>query len=383
MDGEGGSGYLGDGAVQRGPQKIQTLSGDMEKKLLSQDLAKERDSDEDGGPRARLEVDSDVSLDEDEENDIVPDDAVEADPKKENWAEVLTKVRRKNNTGPKGVKADYEEAKAIMRRRIETKKLQDLEAFKRQGYGATTTEESISYHSRAQRGLVGSHVRKYDADAEDNSDEDGDSDDDDEAFLAAYRQHRMDQMSGLNALPKFGRVIPVDKFQFLDEIDNADPRTFVVTHIYEEYIAACRKMNQVLEQLAQKQSHVKICKLVATEADQTLSHRALPAFLVYRAGEIVNDSSVAINENEFGSGDFGLSDLEFFFSSRYGIEMQGVDVSASERAKSRVDMDADQNEDKWQSSSAQSLGRVDLLQNRVSKLSIRRANAADEDDDDW
>lgn len=324
------------------------------------------------------------SLDEDEENEIVPDEDDEVDPKKENWSEVLTKIRRKNNTGPKGVKADYEEAKAIMRRRNETKKLQDLESFRRQAYGATTTEESISYNSLAQRGLTGSHVRKYDADAEDNSD-DADSDDDDGAFLEAYRQARMQQMSGFHSLPQFGRVIAVDKFQFLDEIDNADPRTYVVTHIYEDYIAACRKMNIVLEQLAQKQSHVKILKLVATDADQTLSHRALPAFLVYKGGEMVNDSAVAINENEFGSGEFGLSDIEFFFSSRYGIEMQGVDVSATERAQQMYAGAEDAlNEDKWQSSSAQTLGRVDLLGSRVSKISLRnRGGDNDDDDDDW
>ncbi|CAK9030862.1 Phosducin-like protein (PHLP) [Durusdinium trenchii] len=318
-------------------KSVQTISGDLEKKLLSQDLAKEKDSDEDGGAKARVEFDSDFSLSEEEEN--APE---EADPfeGQENWSEVLTKVRKKNNTGAKGVKADYEEAKMIMRRRNETKRLQDAENFKR----------------------------------EDNSD-----DSDDEEFLAMYRAQRVNQMTSLNELPKFGRVIPLDKFGFLDAVDEADPRTFVIVHIYEEYIVACQRMNKILEEVAMRHPYLKICKLVATEASQTLSHRALPAFIVYKGQELVNEAGVGVNENEFGTGHFTASEVEFFFASKYGIRLQGVDVSEQERNKglSYGDSAGGDTSDKWQSSSGQSIGRVNLLQSRVSRMTVR------DDDDDW
>ena len=34
--------------------------------------------------------------------------------------------------------------------------------------------------------------------------------------------------------PKFGRPIEVKKFEFLDHVEEADPRTFVVVHLYED-----------------------------------------------------------------------------------------------------------------------------------------------------
>mmetsp|Transcript_19101 Transcript_19101/g.48301 ORF Transcript_19101/g.48301 Transcript_19101/m.48301 type:complete len:184 (-) Transcript_19101:744-1295(-) len=173
---------------------LQTLSGDLERKLLSQDLAKEHESDEDGGPRARFELDSDFSLSEEEENPN-PDEQV-VDDGKENWSEILTKTRAKHNTGPKGVRADYNEARHIMRRRNETKRMQDEEAFKRAAYGSKLNGESVSFSSNA-KGLAGSHLQKYDADEEDNS---AGSDSDDEEFLAAYREQRLRKLQGFTQL---------------------------------------------------------------------------------------------------------------------------------------------------------------------------------------
>jgi len=358
-----------------GGGKLKTMSGDMEKRLLSQDLLKEASSDEDGGDRARVEMDSDFSIEEEEEGDV-PVQAKDPDPfeGRENWSELLTKRRSKHNTGPKGVKADYMEAQAIMRRRNETKRLQEMEAFKRAG-GVTTNKESISYNSTK---LLLRQLKKDEGSDADDEDDGDDSD----GFLRAYRAKRLAEVNSLSQLPRFGKVIPVDKFQFLDETDNADPRTFVVTHLFEDYLESCRKMNLVLDQLAQRQPHIKILKLKATEASQTLSHRALPAFLVYKNKEIVNDSSIAVDAKQFENGVFGVSDMEFFFSSRYGIDMQGVDVSAEERRKELQALEVSEQEpgEKWQSHQSQTLGRVNLLSNRVSKLSMQ--NDAN-DDDDW
>jgi len=231
----------------------------------------------------------------------------------------------------------------------------------REAAGTTFQGASSSYSS---------HLKKYDADEEDNSS------DDDEEFFAAYREQRLNTLNNLSQLPQFGRVIYVEKFGFLDEVDNADPRTFVITHVYEEYIAACRRMNSVLDQLAAKHPYLKILKLVATEASQTLSHRALPAFLVYKDKEMVNESSVGVNEHEFG-GTFDVPEVEFFLSSRYGIELANVDVSSSERQQSNRD-DSTQADGSWDPREKPTIGKVNLLGQRLGKtLNLQN------DDDDW
>lgn len=74
-----------------------------------------------------------------------------------------------------------------------------------------------------------------------------------------------------------------------------------------DYIANCRRMNDALQRIAARHKHVKFLRLKATEASQTLSHRALPAFLVYKAGQLVNDSSVDVVKQYF-DGDVNFSD---------------------------------------------------------------------------
>jgi hypothetical protein len=100
--------------------QVKVLDGDIERRLLHKDLLKEADSDEDGGVKTRVELDSDFSEEEEEENPdldkLAQEKAMQGTG--ENWSEVLTKHRSKHNTGAKGVKADYNEAKAIVKRRV-------------------------------------------------------------------------------------------------------------------------------------------------------------------------------------------------------------------------------------------------------------------------
>lgn len=125
---------------------------------------------------------------------------------------------------------------------------------------------------------------------------------------------------------QYGRLLSVDKFQFVSEVDNADPKSFVVIHLYEDYILTCSRMNDILKTLASRHSHIKFLKLKATEADQTLTHRALPAFLVYKNKKLVKDSSIDIVKSEFqGNEKFTAEDVEYLLINKYGIQLYGVD----------------------------------------------------------
>jgi len=173
--------------------------------------------------------------------------------------------------------------------------------------------------------------------------------------------------------PQFGRVKYVDKFQFLDETDNADPSTFVVVHVYEEYINSCKRLNGVFDELAAKFPHVKFLKMEATDASQTLSHRALPAILVYRCAELVHEATERV-PSYLGTEDFTATEIEWLLASKYGINLPGVDVSDKEKTMLNEADSTLTNE--WGSKSgAPILGRVSLTASRVSKT----RNAEDED----
>uniref|UniRef100_A0A7S3PR85 Phosducin domain-containing protein n=1 Tax=Aplanochytrium stocchinoi TaxID=215587 RepID=A0A7S3PR85_9STRA len=346
------------------------ISNELERKYLTQDLLQERDSDEDGGEKTRYVIDSDFSWSSEEENaKPVKEDAPHPD---RDWSKLLTKQRKYGNTGPKGVKADYEEAQRIIRRQNETKVLKDREEFRRQALGNSSSGTSLSYASQ-KKGISGSLVKSYDADDEIEID-------DGEAIILKMRKMRLQQMKELAALPQWGRVLQVSKFQFVDEVDKADPRTPVVVHLFEDYINACRRMNDILDRLASKHPFIKFIKLKATDADQTLSHSALPAFMVYVNGQLVNEAGVNVVNTEIGNDLFTDTDVEWLLAAKYGINIPGVDISAAEKDSAGIEKHAAQAQADKEGAVQNDDGYISLTARRLYKAN---RDEDDEDNDSW
>lgn len=74
-----------------------------------------------------------------------------------------------------------------------------------------------------------------------------DEDDDDEEFMNTYRRQRLEQLKGTAGRPQFGQIREAERAGFVSAVDTEDPRTYVVVHLYEPYIGACRRMNRFLE----------------------------------------------------------------------------------------------------------------------------------------
>ena len=166
---------------------------------------------------------------------------METGPEGINWSKLLTKQRSKGNTGAKGVKADFEEATRIKTRMNESDRLKKREHMKAMGRGNRSTKAAQSY----------SATNGYAYEADDESDEYDDFlEDEDERALEAFRAMRMKQLMSASAVPQYGRFQEVGKYEFLDEVDHADARTFVVVHLMEDYILACQRMNECLHSLA-------------------------------------------------------------------------------------------------------------------------------------
>jgi len=50
-------------------------------------------------------------------------------------------------------------------------------------------------------------------------------------FMASYREARLGQLKYTNNHPIYGELRECDPFEFTEEVDNADPRVFVVVHM--------------------------------------------------------------------------------------------------------------------------------------------------------
>ena len=189
----------------------------------------------------------------------------------------------------------------------------------------------------------------------------------------------MEQINSFEGLPYFGKVIHVNKFDFVDEVNGADPRTFVVTHLFEEYIRTCRHMNELLNVFAAKHRHVKILKILASEASQTMSHKFLPAFLVYQDKQLVKDSCLNIDRNLFDNEEFTLFDLEIFLSSYYGISLCGIETSRKESKEISEAIHSKENsfENPWTKYTVKSSNFKNHSSSRFSNCILN------DNDDDW
>jgi hypothetical protein len=219
-----------------------------------------------------------------------------------------TQWERGNQTGVKGVIADYKEHKREARYAAEVAELERKETLRRMCYGATYS--GASYSAAAAAAAV---VKQRDADGSDADDEDEDG------FMQNYRAQRLAQLkeggdvggcSSANvarATCMFGEVKEVDKFQMVAEVDEESTGVAIVVHLYEEFVPGCRVTNKLLEPLARKHPHVKFLRIRSTEANEDFDHVALPALLIYMDGELQN--SLMRITDDIGE-DFPLASLE-------------------------------------------------------------------------
>ena len=214
---------------------------------------------------------------------------------------------RGHNTGPKGVKADYDDAMLAEELQRKRDNMQHRANIERIALGVYSDTPSVSLSSDAARERDESAQRRAQREAglldaddgvaaagggarEDESHTSGGDDDDDgEAdFFAAYRARRREQMQRESALPSFGAVGIVSPPQFLRELKACDARAFVVVHLHEDAIAASRRLAGCLDEVADRKPYVRFIRMTASEADPGLDPDVLPVLSLYRAGELVD-----------------------------------------------------------------------------------------------
>eukprot|EP00574_Skeletonema_japonicum_P009133 CAMPEP_0201717692 /NCGR_PEP_ID=MMETSP0593-20130828/3380_1 /ASSEMBLY_ACC=CAM_ASM_000672 /TAXON_ID=267983 /ORGANISM="Skeletonema japonicum, Strain CCMP2506" /LENGTH=277 /DNA_ID=CAMNT_0048207811 /DNA_START=80 /DNA_END=909 /DNA_ORIENTATION=+ len=181
-------------------------------------------------------------------------------------------LRSKGNTGVKGVIADYKEAQR-------EEQLQKV-------------EDHLENMQRLQRATQPSIRPRDNASDERNIQQiDNDSDDDeDDEFLKKFRMQRIAQLKETsNALPTFGTLSSKSPEDYVQLVDDMDPRVFVIVHLYEPSIAASRMLHSALDKVAQIMEHAKFIEVNALDANPNLDLICLPAILIYKRGELVNN----------------------------------------------------------------------------------------------
>lgn len=228
---------------------------------------------------------------------------------------ILAERERKTKTGVKGVIADY---KAAVKMEQAAKMAKDQ--FRRDIL--TRMAEGTRVTSSQQINNV--PIIK----SEDEVD-----DDQDKLFMEEFRRKRLQEMQITSTLPVFGSFREVDSSDFSDEIDETDPRVFVVVHLYETSIQSCILLNRHLEQMAVTNPHIKFLRMNASLNEVNIALVAMPMLTVYRAGDTVN--IIAAVESELGPK-FTADDVEWLLETNGVTTLATMDSNTSSRnTKSR------------------------------------------------
>ena len=126
----------------------------------------------------------------------------------------------------------------------------------------------------------------------------GEEDDEfeDEEFLR-YKLARLRQMqehtAASAALPTFGALVRLDDvLDYPEAVDKVgSPSTFVVVHLYEDFLPACARMTIHLAALAAKYDQVKFIEACASEAREGFDPAELPLLISYQAGKFIASQS--------------------------------------------------------------------------------------------
>ncbi|XP_053329728.1 phosducin-like protein [Spea bombifrons] len=139
------------------------------------------------------------------------------------------------------------------------------------------------------------------------------SDEDDEDFLQQYRKQRIEEMKKqLCHSQLFKYVFDISSGEeFLDTVDKEHKNTLVMILIYEDDVRGSESMNGSIICLANEYPGVKFCRVKSSllGTSTKFSENALPALLVYKAGELIGNF-VRITD-QLGD-DFFAVDLEAF-----------------------------------------------------------------------
>jgi len=190
-----------------------------------------------------------------------------------------------SNTGPKGVIKDWQRFK-----QLETEKREEQENERQK------LIQKLSLTCRPE--------------CEDDSELDELMSND---ILIEFAQKRMEELMKKTAPDKkFGSLIHLKTGdQYLHAIDQESTSVTIIVHIFEEYVKSCRIMNDCLKFLSNMHPCVKFCKMQASTGG--LSHQfkseAIPALLVYKAGELIGNFIQL--EEEFGT-EFNDNDVANF-----------------------------------------------------------------------
>jgi len=88
---------------------------------------------------------------------------------------------------------------------------------------------------------------------------------------------------------KYGQLYEISRDEYVKEVTQADPESFVVLNLYQSYIEVSELFNQIFCQLAKKYADVKFIKIIANKCSENFPDVNVPTLIIYKGGKLAGN----------------------------------------------------------------------------------------------
>jgi len=149
-------------------------------------------------------------------------------------------------SGPKGVRADYEEAKLCVTAHRLKQKIKYEEIVKRTALGQGGPLDELD--AVAPKIRPASERERRQAESADDDESIVGNENEEEDIWAKARENEINLH--MESESSFGTLEELHTKKFEEEIDGENPNTTIVIHVYQDYIPRCAYMNAILTRIA-------------------------------------------------------------------------------------------------------------------------------------
>lgn len=151
-------------------------------------------------------------------------------------------------------------------------------------------DEKAPFGSRADDGRRHKRRRGDDEDGDDDDEEEeGEGDEGSEDELEVLRRKRLAELQANAQKPHFGRLFPILKEDYVEQVNEASKKAWVVLLMAEDDHDQCQYLRDLLNKVAAQKPETKFCVIRSTDAVPNFPRKQLPCVLIYKDGELAHN----------------------------------------------------------------------------------------------
>jgi thiol-disulfide isomerase/thioredoxin len=160
----------------------------------------------------------------------------------------------------------------------------------------------------------------------------------------------MAEMKAIASKEIFGSVTQISKTDWQTDVTDASKNVWVVVHLFQNHLPACKLINAHLDTLARKYRATKFLKIVADQCIPNYPDKNCPTVIIYGNGDI---RANLVGTSQLGGINARVGDLETILGRVGAIEIkpkeeEEIEEEVAAKIKvTRMAKGTDDSDDDW------------------------------------